>query len=227
MFETDIGEIMTQSAYILARNKKLGEKVVLNLKKRFFDAYYVETKEEALAKAIELIPINDTISWGGSVSVLETGLIDYVLKNNFKVINRDKARTPEEKDELLRQAFLCDTYLMGTNAISEDGDLVNIDCIGNRTAALMYGPKNVIIIAGMNKVAKNEEAAIRRARNTAAPINMQRVAGSGMRQTPCYSTGVCHNCVSKDSICSHIVITRLCNPQKRIKVILTSEHLGF
>lgn len=218
---------MVQNAYLMQRNKKLGEKVVLNLKKRFFDAYFVETKEEALVKAIELIPEEDTVSWGGSMSVLETGLIDYVLKGNYNVINRDSAKTAEEKVSLLKKAMFCDTYLMGTNAISEDGQLVNIDCIGNRTAALMFGPKSVIIIAGMNKVASDLDDAIKRARETAAPINMQRVAGNGMRQTPCFSTGECHNCTSKDSICSHIVVTRLCNPQKRIKVILTSENLGF
>ena len=218
---------MRQNAFILQRNGKLGEKVVINLKKRFFDAYYTETKEEALAKAVELIPPKSTVSWGGSMSVLETGLVDYVIKNDFNVINRDLASSPEEKTELLKQAVFSDTYLMGTNAITEDGQLVNIDCIGNRTAALMFGPKNVIIIAGMNKVMPDLEAAIKRARNYAAPINMQRVAGSSLRQTPCFSTGVCSNCISKDSICSHIVTTRLCNPQKRIKVILTSEQLGL
>ncbi len=218
---------MGQNAFILQRNRKLGEKVVVNLKKRFFDAYYTETKEEALAKAIELIPKGDTVSWGGSMSIFEAGLIDYVIKNDYNVINRDLAKSHEEKMELLKQAMFSDTYLMGTNAISEDGQLVNIDCIGNRTAALMFGPKSVIIIAGMNKVMPNLESAIQRARGYAAPTNMQRVAGSSMRQTPCFSTGVCYNCISKDSICSHIVTTRLCNPQKRIKVILTSEFLGL
>ena len=218
---------MVQNVYLMQRNKKVGEKVVLNFKKRFFDAYFVETKEEALKKAIELIPENDTVSWGGSMSVLEIGLIDYVLKGNFNVINRDLAKNPEERTALLKQALLCDTYLMGTNAISEDGQLVNIDGIGNRTAALMYGPKNVIVIVGMNKLALNVQDAIKRARETAAPTNMQRVAGNGLRQTPCYSTGICADCIPKDSICSNIVITRLCNPPKRIKVILTSESLGF
>lgn len=218
---------MVQNVYLMQRNKKVGEKVVLNLKKRFFDAYYVETKEEALAKAISLIPERDTVSWGGSMSVLEIGLIDHVLKGNYNVINRDIARNAEEKMTMLRQALTCDTYLMGTNAISEDGQLVNIDCIGNRAAALMFGPRNVIVIVGMNKLALNVQDAIKRARETAAPTNMQRVAGNGLRQTPCFSTGICEDCTSKDSICSNIVITRLCNPPKRIKIILTGEPLGF
>lgn len=218
---------MTQNIYLKQRNRILGEKVADNLKKRFFDAYFKETKEEALQKAIELISPADIVSWGGSVSISEIGLMDYVLNNNFKVINRDLAKSQEEKMELLKQSMFCDTYLMGTNAISEDGQLVNIDCIGNRTAALMFGPKSVIIIAGMNKIAPTVEDAIKRVRNYAAPVNIQRVSANKERQTPCYSTGTCFDCKSKDSICSHIVVTRLCNPEKRIKVILTNETLGF
>lgn len=218
---------MAQNAFIMQRNKKVGEKVVLGLKKRFFDAYYVDTKEQALQKAVELIPLTDVISWGGSMSVLEVGLIDHLLKNEYHVINRDLASNKEEKIEILKQAMYCDTYLMGTNAMTEDGQLVNIDCIGNRVAALMFGPKNVVIVVGVNKVVKTVDEAIERAREIAAPINMQRVAGNGLRQTPCFSSGSCHDCISKDSICSHIVITRLCNPQKRIKVIVVGESLGF
>ena len=213
--------------YQKQRNKKLGDRVVNELKKRYFDAYYFDSAKEALEKAIELIPHDKTIAWGGSMSIIECGLLDHILKNDYKVINRDTARNQEEKDLLLKQSLTSYTYLMGTNAISEQGELVNIDCIGNRTAALMFGPEQVIIIAGMNKVMPTLDSAVKRARNYAAPTNMQRVAGSGLRQTPCYSMGSCFDCVSKDSICSHIVITRLCNPIKRIKVILTGESLGF
>lgn len=218
---------MNQNIYLKQRNRFLAEKVISNLQKRFFDAYYAETKEEALAKAIELIPSSDVISWGGSVSIEQVELLDYVLNNNFKVINRDLAKSQEEKNNLLRQAMMCDTYLMGSNAISEDGQLVNIDCVGNRTAALMFGPKSVIIIAGMNKIAPTVEEAIKRVRNYAAPVNIQRVSANKERQTPCFSTGTCLDCKSADSICSHIVVTRLCNPKKRIKIILTNDNLGF
>ncbi len=218
---------LVPTAYHRTRNDKIGEKTAIALKKRFFEAYYVPTKEEALNKAIELIPHTDTIAWGGSMSILESGLLDHVLKNNYSVINRDIAESAEEKNEILKKAMLCDTYLMGTNALTEDGQLVNIDCIGNRTAALMFGPKSVIIIASTKKIMPTLEDAIKRARTVAAPINMHRVAGRGQRQTPCFVSGSCQDCLSKDSICSHIVITRLCNPQKRIKVILTGDELGF
>ena len=218
---------MTQNAFFIARNKKLGEKVVSSLKKRYFDAYYVDTKEQALETAINLIHPEDVVAWGGSMSITEIGLLDFVLKNKYRVYNRDIAKTPQERTEILRKSLLCDTYLMGTNAISEDGELVNIDCIGNRVAALMYGPKNVIIIAGTNKISPTLDEAIRRARTVSAPVNIQRVAGSGQRQTPCFATGTCQDCLSKDSICSNIVVTRLCNPPKRVKVILVGDSLGF
>lgn len=218
---------MSPVAYIKKRYKLIGERTVSSLNKRFFDAYYVDTKKEALEKALELIPKRDTISWGGSLSVVEIGLIDYLLKNKYEVINRDKAQTPEEKKMLLKKALLCDTYLMGSNAISEKGELVNIDHIGNRTASLMFGPKSVIIIAGANKISPTLEDAIQRARNCSATTNIQRIAGSKKRQTPCFCSGICHDCISKDSICSHILITRLCTPEKRIKVIIVGEDLGF
>ncbi len=213
--------------FIKIRNEKLLQKVSENLSKRHFEVYCAMNKEEALKKAIELIPTTDTISWGGSVSVKQTGLIDYLIQNNYKVINRDLAKNQEEKTEYLRQSLLAHTYLMGTNAMTKDGELVNIDCIGNRVAALMFGPKQVIMIAGVNKITENLDDAITRARQTAATINIQRVAGSTPRKTPCFETGICYNCKSEDSICSNIVITRLCFPKNRIKVILVNENLGF
>ena len=134
------------------------------------------------------------------------------------------AATPEEKTELMRQALLCDTYLMSSNAISSDGQLVNIDGNGNRCAALIYGPKQVLVVAGLNKVTGSLEAAMDRARNVAAPINAKRFAGL---QTPCYKAGLCGDCLSADCICSQIVITRTSRNKGRIKVILVGESLGF
>ncbi len=216
-----------QNEYITKHNNIVAEKVIQKLQSRYFEAYYVKTKEEALNKALKLIPKSDIVSWGGSTSAVEIGLIDYVINNGYQVINRDNAKTAEERTELLRNALLCDTYIMGTNALTSDGELVNIDCIGNRTAALMFGPKKVIVIAGINKVCGTLEDAIKRARNYAAPVNMQRISEKSGKQTPCIKTGECLNCRSKDSICSHIVVTRLCNPENRIKIILTGEPLGF
>lgn len=216
---------MFQNQFVYERNQKLAKKTVINLQKRFFNAYYADTKEDAMQKAIELIPKTDVVAWGGSASA--TDLIDYIKNNGYSLINRDEAKTPEEKTELTKKSLLCDTYIMGTNAISEDGQLVNIDATGNRVAALIYGPKSVIIISSVKKIMPTLEDAIKRARTVAAPINMQRISKISERNTPCLISGTCANCTSKDSICSQIVITRLCKPQGRIKIILTADDIGF
>lgn len=205
------------------RNETLGQTLVQNMQRRGFDAYYCADKEAALAKALELIPETDVVSWGGSVTLAETGVLDAVKSRN-PVIDRDTAASAEEKGELMRKALLCDTYLMSSNAISADGQLVNIDGNGNRVAALIFGPKQVVVIAGLNKVAGSLDAAMDRARNVAAPINAQRFAGLA---TPCYKLGRCADCQAADSICAQIVITRRSRTQGRIKVILVGEHLGF
>lgn len=203
------------------------KKILSAFEKRHFEGYYADNKEDALNIAKKLISKDDCISWGGSLTTKEVGLIDYITNNNYKTLNRDVAQTKEDKDKISRQAFCCDTYIMGTNAITEDGELINVDCIGNRVGALMFGPKNVIVIVGRNKICKNKEEAIKRAREVAAPINMQRIAELSGRETPCTVDGTCHDCKSENSICSNIVITRLCYPAKRIKVILVNEDLGF
>ena len=151
------------------------------------------------------------------------GVIDRVKKGGWRVIDRSTAQSQEEKIEIMRRALLCDTYLTGANAISEDGEIVNVDGNGNRVAAMTFGPKSVIVACGMNKVVKTAEDAISRARNTAAPVNAQRFD----IRTPCKTTGSCADCKSTDSICSYIVRTRLCKPAGRIKVVLIGEAIGF
>ena len=205
------------------RNEKLGKKLCDNLNSRGFAAYYCSSKEEALAKALELIPEECTITWGGCKSAEEIGLIDAVCRGNYKVLDRNNAKTPEERTAIMKQAFTCDVFLTGTNAITETGELVNIDGIGNRVAAMTFGPESVIVIAGINKVVPTVMDAANRARNTAAPINAQRFD----IKTPCKIDGTCHDCNSPDSICSYIVRTRRCKPNGRIKVILVGESLGF
>lgn len=205
------------------RNELLGKRLVENLKKRNMDAYYCATKDEALAKALELIPKGDVVSWGGSETLNQIGLIEEVKKRN-KVIDRATAATVEEKQELMHQALLCDTYLMSSNAVSQDGQLVNIDGNGNRCAALIYGPKSIVMVVGMNKVAADLDAAMSRARNTAAPANVQHFPGI---KTPCAVTGVCANCMSPETICCQFVITRFSRVPGRIKVVFVGESLGL
>jgi hypothetical protein len=206
------------------RYAKLGPKVAKALESRYFEAWYVDTVPEAVEKAISLIPKSHTVSWGGSATIDDSGLKTRLTDLGYNVLDRDKAASPEERTERMRQALLCDTFLGSSNAVSEDGQLVNIDGFGNRVAAMTFGPKQVILIVGLNKVAKTLDDALVRARTIASPLNAQRFPNL---KTPCNETGGCGNCLSADSICSFIVTTRLCKPAKRIKVSLVGQDLGF
>jgi hypothetical protein len=203
--------------------EKRASVLVKNLRSRHFEAYYCDTRQDALAKALELIPEGSLVSWGGAMSAQQIGLIGAMRVGNYRTIDRDKCVTAEEREQAMKDALFCDTFLMGANAMSLDGQMVSIDGTGNRIGALVYGPKSVIVIVGMNKVEDTLEEAIRRARTVAAPKNKQRF-GDG---TPCSVTGVCGDCKSEKCICNHIVITRHCRPEGRIKFILVGEDLGL
>ncbi|MDR2480184.1 MAG: lactate utilization protein [Treponema sp.] len=212
------------STPVESRNAKLGPKVVKALKNRFFDAWYFDDPAEAADMTVSLIPKDHTVSWGGSITVTGMGIQERLAREGYTLLDRDKAPTPEERMEVMRKALLCDTFLTGTNAISEDGQLVNIDGNGNRVAAMIFGPRQVIVIAGINKVAKTLDDALVRARTIAAPLNVQRFPSL---QTPCNETGSCANCASQNTTCNYFVTTRLCKPAGRIKVILIGKDLGL
>ena len=201
-----------------------GPRVVEALKRNHFEACYVSTAAEALDKIVEFIPKEHVVSWGGSMTMQELGVQQRLAQEGYPVLDRDSVSTPEEKEELMRKALLCDTYIMSSNAVSADGQLFNIDGTGNRVAALCFGPKSVIVVAGMNKVVGSMEEACDRVRHYAAPCNMQRFPE---RKTPCATTGLCGDCHSVDCICNQVVATRNCRPVGRIKVILVGEDLGI
>lgn len=202
---------------------KAGPKVAEALNKRHFEAYYCPDCAEALEKILELIPQDHVVSWGGAATVDELGVKEALRQRGQAVIDRDTAKDAQERQQMLKQALTCDTFLMGSNAISADGQLVNIDGTGNRVAALCFGPTQVVVVAGMNKVAGDLDGAMRRAREVAAPMNAQRFP----LKTPCVANGLCGDCKGPDSICAQIVTTRLCKPAGRIKVVLVGEDLGF
>lgn len=204
------------------RNEVLANRVVKNLESRNMEAYFVKTKEEALKKALELIPEGSSISWGGTASAKEIGLLDAVHEGNYEVYDREEAQTPELKNEIAHKALDCDFFIGSTNALAENGVMVNIDGNANRVAAISYGPENVLMIVGMNKIVRSAEDAYARAKYVAAPINGQRFEG-----LPCAKTGVCSNCKSPKSICCQTLITRFSHVPNRIKVILVNEELGF
>ena len=203
--------------------EKRGKQLVENLKRRHFDAYYCQDSAEALRKALELIPAGSSIGWGGTVSAQQIGLLDAVRTGDYRPIDRDLCTTAEERDQAAKDALFADVYLAGANAMSMDGEMVSIDGTGNRLAAIIFGPKKVIVIVGMNKVCDTLDAAIQRARTVAAPMNMQRF----MKATPCAATGCCADCKSAECICNQILVTRNCRPAKRICYLVVGEELGY
>lgn len=207
----------------IKRNRMLGDRIIQSLQARNMEGFYAETKEEALKIALKLIPENASVAWGGSMSIQEIGLKDAVCQGNYRVYNREEARTPEEKRVVELATYDCDYFLTSANAVSEDGMIVNIDGNANRVSAIAYGPKHVLMIVGMNKVVKNIDAAVSRARNEAAPINAQRFN----LDTPCSKTGACFDCKIPDTICCQFLITRYSKHAGRIKMILVNEDLGF
>lgn len=206
------------------RYDKLGPKVAEALEKKKFEAYYCPDRAAALSKILSLIAPDASVCYGGSLTLNELGVKEALRQRGNTMLDRDLAPDLEARTAIEHQAFGADWFLMSSNAISEDGQLVNIDGVGNRIAALIYGPKNVLVVAGMNKVVKTADDAMSRARNITGPGNMMRFPGL---KTPCAITGACANCNSDDCICNQIVITRRCNPPKRIKVILIGEDLGL
>lgn len=209
---------------MIKRNQMLGQRLAGELISRKFSAFYCETMAEAAELALSLIPEDHVVSFGGSVTIADSGIVSRLRQSGTKIIDRDTAADQAERQRLMRDALTCDTYLTSVNAISEDGTLVCVDGVGNRVAAMCYGPKSVIAIVGMNKVCKTEADAERRARTVASPLNAVRVGAKG---TPCSSTGSCHDCKSADCICSFVVKTRFCRVQDRIKVILVGESAGY
>lgn len=203
--------------------EKRGKILVKNLQSRHFEAYYCANKEEALQKALELIPEGASVGWGGALSAEQIGLQDAVRNGNYIALDRENCATAEEREQMGRRCLDADFFITGANGISLDGQMVNIDGTGNRVGAIIYGPKNVIVIAGMNKVEDTLDAALHRARTVAAPMNQQRF----QLPNPCTVTATCADCKSVTCICNQIVITRNCRPAGRIKFILVGEELGL
>lgn len=203
--------------------EKRGKILVKNLQSRHFEAYYCADKEEALKKALELIPEGSSVGWGGAMSCEEIGLMKALHAGNYRPMDRSLAKSPEEREQMMKDMLFADVFLSGANGLSLDGQMVNIDGTGNRVAAIVYGPKSVIVVAGMNKVEDSMEEAVRRARTVAAPMNNQRFDN----HNPCSVTGACGNCKSETCICNQILVTRHCRPAGRIKFILVGEDLGM
>ena len=203
--------------------RKRGAILAGNLTRRQFDAYYCDSREEALQKALELVPDGAAVGWGGAMSAQQIGLMDALRSKPVTLFDREMAQSQEERTAILKQCLTANVFLTGANALSLDGQMVNIDGTGNRAAAIAFGPDTVLVIAGMNKVCDTLEQAVIRARTVAAPANVQRFPND----TPCKRTGSCQNCISADCICNQLLIPRHCRPAGRIKFILVGEDLGL
>ena len=205
------------------RNERLATTLIKNLRRRHIEAFYCATGAEAVRKVSELIEDGNSVTWGGTMTVRDLGIPDFLRsRGTLEVLDRDLAETPEEKQDIYLKAFSADVYLTSANAISEDGVIVNIDGNGNRVAAITWGPKKVIFVIGLNKVAQSVEAALSRARGTASPVNAARFD----IKTPCQVDGACHNCNSADSICNYVHFLRN-SPKGRHVVVLVGENLGY
>ena len=191
---------------IVKRNELLAQKVIKGLASRNMTGYYAADREEALRQALALIPEGASVTMGGAMSAHDI----------------DRNAIPDKRAAMLA-AYDADVFLSSVNAMTEDGELVNIDGNANRVSAIAQGPKKVIFIVGMNKVCSDLDGAMKRARNVAAPINAQRFGLS----TPCAKTGACMNCKSPDTICCQFLITRFSRHTGRIHVILVNDSLGF
>ena len=197
--------------------------IIHKLEARKMEGYYCPDKESAKAKVLEMIgPNKKVVTYGGSMSLDEIGVKEAVEEAGHDLLRREKYVTPEEKRECFAKQTLADVFMMSTNAITLDGELVNIDGSGNRVACPSFGPNEVIVVAGMNKVVSNVEEGIARSRNFAAPPNTVRLGCD----TPCAKIGQCGNCLN-DTICCQIVVTRASRVPGRIKVILVGEELGY
>jgi len=208
------------SEFIFKRNELLAQKVIKGLESRNMSGYYAANKEEALAKALELIPKGSTIAMGGAMSAHEIGLVEAIKGGDYNFIDRDAASDPRAA---MLAAYDADFFLASANAMTEDGIMVNIDGNSNRVSAIAQGPHKVLFIVGMNKICDDLDGAMKRARNVAAPINAQRFGLS----TPCASKGACFDCKSPDTICCQFLITRFSRHEGRIHVILVNDNLGF
>jgi len=205
------------------RNKRLADRLIRSLKRRNMEAFYCPTAEEAVKKVSDLIADGSSVTWGGSMTIRDMGIPQALRdRGTLEVLDRDLVTEDEEKVRMYERAFTTDVYLSSVNAISEDGVIVNIDGNGNRVAAITWGPKRVIFVIGLNKVAQTVEAALCRARSTAAPINAARFE----IKTPCQEDGVCHNCNSPECICNYVHFLRN-SPRGKHQVVLVGEELGY
>ena len=210
------------------------ETTLKNLKRNKMEAYYVDTKEDAQKLVRTLISKGDTLSCGGSVTLKQTGIYDIISSSDYNFLDRSACETPEQVEEVYRKTFCADAFFTSANAVTENGELYNVDGNSNRVAAILYGPKSVICVCGVNKLVKNIGEAITRVKTKAAPPNTVRLG----IETPCAKTGecvslkkddpeMCEGCHGDGRICCNYVVCAQQRHVNRIKVIIIGEEYGY
>lgn len=195
-----------------------------NLEKNNMEAYFVEDEKALIEKIGEFLKEGDTVAVGGSMTLFETGVIDFLRNGKFSFLDRyEKGLTAEGIKDVFRKSFLADAYFVSSNAVTEKGELYNVDGNGNRVGAMLYGPDKVIVIVGVNKIVKDVEEAISRTKGYAAPANTKRLN----RNTPCTRVGYCVECSSDERICNDYVLMRRQAQKGRVKVIIVGKELGY
>lgn len=198
------------------------DEVIRALKANNMDAHLVQDTDSARELVMSMIKKDDVVGSGGSVTLDQCGIRDYLRENGFNFLDWFQGVAGDEKTEILRKTLTCDVFLTSSNAITENGELYNVDGRGNRVSALIYGPKKVIVVAGKNKIVKDIDAAIKRNREVAAPMNVKKLG----KKTGCDKTGYCVDCRTPERICRHYVITSM-QKDDRISVIIVDKELGF
>jgi L-lactate utilization protein LutC len=225
--ENNILKIMggfTMDKNIKAIHAKKIDRTLKALQKNNMEARFIHSIDELVEVISQMVTDESTVAYGGSYTLVKLGLIDMFRNRNVKLLDRDKAGiAPEEKRRLQIEAFDSDFYFMSSNAITEDGELYNVDGSGNRVAALTYGPKNVVVIVGSNKIVRDIDEAVSRVERLAAPANCVRLN----RKTPCVQTGVCMDCDSPERICNSYVVTKRQMVKDRVKVFILNDNYGY
>lgn len=200
------------------------ERTLRNLQQNNMNGYYVKDKEELIKQLEELILDNNTVGCGDSVTLEQLEVFNYLRNRDIEFYDKHKSGlSSDEKREIYIKNFSADVFITGTNAITENGEIINIDGNGSRVAPMIYGPKKVVIVVGSNKITPNSTEGMLRVRQVAAPLDAKRLE----KVTPCVKTGKCYDCKSKDRICNNfVVIARQFDP-KRIHVIIVEGKYGY
>lgn len=209
---------------VIWANEQKITRTVQAINKNNMNGYYAKDREELIRIIEDIVSENSLVSCGGSMTLFETGVMEHLRSGRYKFLDRYKEDiTREEVVNMFKESFFADAYFTSSNAVTENGELYNVDGNGNRVAAMLYGPEKVIVICGVNKIVKNVEEAIKRNRECAAPINAKRLN----KETPCSKVGYCMDCKSKDRICNEYTLIKRQNRKERMHIIFLNENLGY